>query len=108
LANTFCNDIEDKGVIARPRWAKQSHKKRLRLPRRYASRNDIFYYEIAQPVSSKAKESHKLKRNSEYNWGQAPIFVPFFRQLFSIYDNKATRILWFCLKILGMKVAKDV
>ena len=30
-------------VIASPAGAKQSHKKRLRLPRRYAPRNDISY-----------------------------------------------------------------
>ena len=36
------------------------HKKRLRLPRRYAPRNDNLLYEIAQPVPSKAKESSSL------------------------------------------------
>jgi hypothetical protein len=34
-------------VIASPEGAKQSHKKRLRLPRRSASRNDNLLYEIA-------------------------------------------------------------
>jgi hypothetical protein len=42
-------------VIASPVGAKQSLRKRLRLPR-YA-RNDNLLYQIAQPVPSKAKES---------------------------------------------------
>jgi len=49
-------------VIASPLGAKQSHKKRLGLPRRYAPRNDILY-EIVQPVPSKAKESSIFTRN---------------------------------------------
>lgn len=38
--------------------------------------------------------------------GDYPTAVPFFRQLLMIYDNKTEKILYFCLEILGMKVAK--
>jgi len=40
--------------------------------------------------------------------GDYPTAVPFFRQLLTIYDNKTTKILYLCLKILGMKVAQGV
>jgi hypothetical protein len=38
----------------------QSYKKRLRLPRRFAPRNDKLLYEIAQPVPNIVKESSSL------------------------------------------------
>jgi len=35
----------------------------MRLPRRFAPRNDNILYEIAQPVPSEAKESSSVARN---------------------------------------------
>jgi len=43
-------------VIASPEGAKQSHKKRLRLPRRTAPRNDNFSFEIAALPSVARKD----------------------------------------------------
>ena len=73
---------------------------------------------MIEPVGTLKLNSALKSKKNKYNWGLAPFFqgikglklgtVPFFRQLFTIYDNKASKILRFCLKILGMKVAKDV
>jgi hypothetical protein len=46
----LCAKVTGFYVIARRGTPKQSHKKRLGLPRRYAPRNDIFY-EIATLLS---------------------------------------------------------